>query len=62
MKEIRPEEHRAVGDMLLEEVETSGANLMVMGAYSHSRLREMLWAGVTKHIISHAGIPVLMAH
>jgi len=62
VKEIPPEEHRAVGDMLLEEVETSGADLLVMGAYSHSRLREMLWGGVTKHIVSHAGIPVLMAH
>ena len=62
VKEISPQEHRAVGDMLLEQVETSGADLLVMGAYSHSRLREMLWGGVTKHIVSHAGIPVLMAH
>lgn len=62
VKEIPPEEHRAVGDILLEEAETSGANLLVIGAYSHSRLREMLWGGVTKHILSHARIPVLMAH
>lgn len=62
VKEIPPQEYRAVGDMLLEQVETSAADLLVMGAYSHSRLREMLWGGVTKHIVSHAGIPVLMAH
>ena len=62
MKEIPPEEHRPVGDILLDEVETFGANLLVMGAYSHSRLREMLWGGVTKHVLSHARIPVLMAH
>ena len=62
VKEIPAEEHRAVGDILLGEVDTSGADMLVMGAYSHSRLREMLWGGVTKYIVSHARIPVLMAH
>jgi nucleotide-binding universal stress UspA family protein len=61
VNEIPHEEHRAVGDILLEEVKTSGADLLVMGAYSHSRLRELLWGGVTKHIVSHARTPVLMA-
>ncbi|MGI9507999.1 MAG: universal stress protein [Geminicoccaceae bacterium] len=62
VKEIPPEEHRAVGDILLKTAEKSGADLLVMGAYSHSRLREMLLGGVTKHILSHANLPVLMAH
>ncbi|MGI9508603.1 MAG: universal stress protein [Geminicoccaceae bacterium] len=62
VKEIPPEEHRAVGDILLKTAEDSGADLLVMGAYSHSRLREMLLGGVTKHILSHAKMPVLMAH
>jgi nucleotide-binding universal stress UspA family protein len=62
VKEIPPEEHRAVGDVLLQTAEDSGAGLLVMGAYSHSRLREMLLGGVTKHILSKANLPVLMAH
>jgi nucleotide-binding universal stress UspA family protein len=34
-----------------------------MGAYSHSRLREMLFGGVTRHILQHAvARPVLLAH
>jgi nucleotide-binding universal stress UspA family protein len=36
---------------------------MVMGAYSHSRLREMILGGATRHILAHASArPVLMAH
>ena len=62
VKEIPPEEHRAVGEILLETAEKSGAGMLVMGAYSHSRLREMLLGGVTKYILSHANLPVLMAH
>jgi nucleotide-binding universal stress UspA family protein len=38
------------------------ANLLVMGAYSHSRLREMIVGGVTKYVIQHAELPVLLAH
>jgi nucleotide-binding universal stress UspA family protein len=36
---------------------------MVMGAYSHSRLREMLLGGATRHILKNASVrPVLLAH
>ncbi|MGH1483566.1 MAG: universal stress protein [Geminicoccales bacterium] len=62
VKEIPPEEHRAVGDILLHTAEELGADMLITGAYSHSRLREMLLGGVTKHILSHAHLPVLMAH
>ena len=33
-----------------------------MGAYSHSRLREMVFGGVTAHMISKSVMPVLLAH
>ena len=33
-----------------------------MGAYGHSRLREMILGGATRDVLSAAGIPVLMAH
>ncbi len=51
-----------VGAALLEAAGSMGADLLVMGAYGHSRLRELLLGGVTRHIVSHATLPVLMAH
>lgn len=57
-----PPDRRSVGEMLLSEAETSGADLLVIGAFSHSRLRELILGGVTKHILEHAELPVLMAH
>lgn len=38
------------------------ADLLVMGAYSHSRLREVVLGGVTRHILENATIPVFMVH
>ena len=35
---------------------------MVMGAYGHSRIRQFLLGGVTRHVLANATIPVLMAH
>jgi nucleotide-binding universal stress UspA family protein len=54
---------RSVGDTLLAEAAEHDAGLLVMGAYSHSRLREMLLGGATRHILQNAvARPVLMAH
>jgi nucleotide-binding universal stress UspA family protein len=54
---------RSVGDTLLATAGEMGVGLLVMGAYSHSRLREMLFGGVTRHILQHAvARPVLLAH
>jgi nucleotide-binding universal stress UspA family protein len=52
----------SVGAALLEAVGTERATMIVMGAYTHSRIREMLLGGVTRHILRHAAIPVLMMH
>lgn len=57
-----PEDNRNTGEVLLAEAENLGADLLVMGGYSHSRLRELVLGGVTRHIRSNATIPVLMAH
>lgn len=51
-----------VGATLLAAAEEEGADLFVMGGYGHSRMREMILGGVTRHVISHADIPVVMAH
>ncbi|HWT97658.1 MAG TPA: universal stress protein, partial [Terriglobales bacterium] len=47
---------------LLQAAAEQQAGLMVMGAYSHGRLRQMVLGGVTRDMIHHAGLPVLLAH
>lgn len=50
------------GDVLLNHVADTGADLIVMGAYGHSRFREMVLGGVTRHMLEHMTVPVLMSH
>jgi nucleotide-binding universal stress UspA family protein len=50
------------GANLLAEVHTLGADLLVMGAYTHSPWRELVLGGVTRHMLAHADLPVLMRH
>jgi nucleotide-binding universal stress UspA family protein len=52
----------STGAVLLAHAEQSRADLLVMGAYGHSRLREMILGGATRDVLSAATIPVLMAH
>jgi nucleotide-binding universal stress UspA family protein len=52
----------AIGDAILDYVADSGADLMVMGGYGHSRLREFILGGVTRGILGSMTIPVLMSH
>ncbi len=51
-----------IGNTLLSRVNDLGADLLVMGAYGHSRLREVLLGGVTRTILESMTVPVLMAH
>ena len=37
-----------------------GTDLLVMGAYSHSRLRQLILGGVTRHVLEHSTIPLMM--
>jgi nucleotide-binding universal stress UspA family protein len=41
---------RSVGDTLLHEASEAGIDVLVMGAYSHGRMRELLLGGVTRHV------------
>jgi nucleotide-binding universal stress UspA family protein len=52
----------SVGDVLLSYAADVGADLIVCGAYGHSRLREMVLGGVTRHLLQHMTAPVLMSH
>jgi nucleotide-binding universal stress UspA family protein len=51
---------REVGAGLLGAARDFGADLLCMGAYSHSRLRQLILGGVTRHVLENADIPVLM--
>lgn len=51
-----------LGERLLAEAKEAGANMLVMGAYGHSRLREMVLGGVTQSVTAKSEIPVFMAH
>jgi nucleotide-binding universal stress UspA family protein len=52
----------SVGAALLATAADSGATMIVMGAYTHSRLRQSFLGGVTMHVLTHATIPVVMSH
>ena len=49
-------------DALLNRVSDTGADLLVMGAYGHSRVREFVFGGATRKILDHMTVPVLMSH
>jgi nucleotide-binding universal stress UspA family protein len=50
------------GDDLLSRIADESCDLLVMGCYGHSRLREFIFGGVTRHILKHMTVPVLMSH
>jgi nucleotide-binding universal stress UspA family protein len=52
----------SVGDALLSHIADRGADLLVMGAYAHSRARELVLGGATRTILKSMTVPVLMAH
>lgn len=57
----RPNE-KSAAEALLRVIGDVNPSLLVMGAYTHSRLRETLLGGVTREVLAHVEIPVLMAH
>jgi nucleotide-binding universal stress UspA family protein len=50
-----------VGPAFLKHATTVGADMLVKGAYSQSRLRQMVLGGRTRHILNNAVIPTLLA-
>lgn len=50
-----------VGDALLNRVVDRGANMLVMGGYGRSRLREVVLGGVTRTVLDHSSTPVMMS-
>ena len=54
--------NRKPGAAILEEAANLGCDLLVKGAYTQSRLRQMIFGGATSHILAHAEVPVFMAN
>jgi nucleotide-binding universal stress UspA family protein len=59
---IAPKDAHSTGAALLSAAAEQQATLIVMGAYTHSRLRQSFLGGVTKHLLAHSPIPLLMTH
>jgi nucleotide-binding universal stress UspA family protein len=53
---------RSTAETLLAAANEVDAGLLVMGGYGHNRFRELVFGGVTEHVIKSAGLAVLMAH
>ncbi len=51
-----------VGETLMACADEMSADLLVMGCYGHARLRELVFGGASRHVLSHMTTPVLMSH
>jgi nucleotide-binding universal stress UspA family protein len=52
----------SAAEQILGTARQIGAGFVLMGGYSHGRLRQLMLGGVTSHMMDHADLPVLMAH
>jgi nucleotide-binding universal stress UspA family protein len=53
---------RRIGDVLDAYVASHAVDMLVMGAYGHSRLREFVLGGATRHLLSKPPLPILLSH
>ena len=49
------------GQTILAAAQSFGCDLLIKGAYTQSRLRQMIFGGATRHVLEHADMPVLLA-
>ena len=54
--------NRNAGEVILSHAEKLGCDLLIKGAYTQSRLRQMIFGGATSHILAAAELPVVMAN
>ena len=52
----------SIADMLLNRIADESIGLLVMGAYSHARVREIWLGGVTRDLLRHMTVPVPVSH
>jgi nucleotide-binding universal stress UspA family protein len=55
-------QRRGTGETILEQTRQLGGDLLIKGAYTQSRLRQMILGGATSHILAMTNVPVFMAH
>ena len=53
---------RSTGEAVLAAAAAQGCDLLIKGAFTRNRLRQMIFGGATSHIMQFADLPVLMAH
>ena len=53
---------RPLHDSILETATAAGADVLVMGGYGHSRLRELVFGGFTRHVLNSSPLPVFIFH
>jgi nucleotide-binding universal stress UspA family protein len=54
--------NRTTGEAVLATADSLGCDLLIKGAYTQSRLRQMIFGGATRHILANSALPVLLAH
>jgi len=53
---------RSTGEAILATAQSLSCDLLIKGAYTQSRLRQMIFGGTTKHVLANAALPVLLAN
>lgn len=59
---IKPTKHGVADEDVLAQVRQHNCDLLVIGCYGRSRLREFIFGGASRHVLQQATVPVLMAH
>ena len=54
--------NKNAGEMILQKSRELGCDLLIKGAYTQSRLRQMIFGGATRYLLDHVTLPMLMAH
>jgi nucleotide-binding universal stress UspA family protein len=62
VRELSIDSDTPVGDALLSQAAELGCDMIVMGAYAHSRLHEMILGGATRTMLQSMTVPVLLSH
>jgi nucleotide-binding universal stress UspA family protein len=61
-RHLRVDDSRPPGEVVLDEAGDIGADLILKGAFTRSRFRQVVFGGITQHILDYAKTPVLLAH
>jgi nucleotide-binding universal stress UspA family protein len=60
--ETRAANGRSIGEAMIEACRDIGANLLIKGAFTNSRLRQMIFGGATRDIIEKSDVATILAH